>query len=99
MPAFISLVDFTQQGVQNFKASPERAAEFRAIAEKLGVTVKDVYWTMGAHDAVIIAEAPDPQTITAAMLALASLGNVRTQTLQAFDAAQVKEIIDMAPAD
>ena len=99
MAAFISLVNFTQQGVQDFKASADRAAEFRSMAEKAGVTIKDLYWTMGAHDAVFIAEAPDAQTVAAAMLALASLGNVRTQTLPAFDAAQVKDIIAKATAD
>ena len=99
MATFISLVNFTQQGVQNFKASPDRAAEFRSMAEKLGVTLKDIYWTMGVHDAVLITEAPDAQTVAAAMLALASLGNVRTQTLPAFDAAQVKDIIAKATTD
>ncbi len=99
MATFISLVNFTQQGVQNFKATADRAAKFRSMAEKAGVTVKDVYWTMGAHDAVIVMQAPDAQTVTAAMLALASLGNVRTQTLPAFDAAQVKEIIAKAATE
>ncbi len=99
MAAFISLVNFTQQGVQNFKATADRAAKFRSMAEKAGVTIKDLYWTMGPYDAVFIAEAPDAQTVTAAMLALASLGNVRTQTLQAFDAAQVKDIIAKATTD
>ncbi len=99
MATFISLVNFTQQGVQNFKASPDRAAQFRSMAEKAGVTVKDLYWTMGAYDAVFIAEAPDAQTVTAAMLALDSLGNVRTLTLPAFDSAQVKDIIAKATID
>ena len=54
---------------------------------------------MGAHDAVLVMQAPDAQTVTAAMLALASLGNVRTQTLPAFDAAQVKDIIAKATTD
>ena len=99
MAAFISLVNFTQQGVKNFKDTAGRAAEFRSMADKAGVTIKDLYWTMGPYDAVFISEAPDAQTVTAAMLALASLGNVRTQTLPAFDSAQVKEIIAKATTD
>ena len=63
------------------------------MAEKAGVTVKQVYWTMGAYDAVVIMEAEDDKTITAAMLALASFGNVRTQTLRAFSSSEVEEII------
>ena len=65
------------------------------MAQKAGVTVKDVYWTMGAHDAVVIMEASDDKTATAAMLSLASLGNVRTQTLRAFDSSEIKEIISL----
>ena len=97
MKTFISLVNFTQQGVRDFKASPDRAGKFRSMAEKAGVTVKDVYWTMGAYDAVVIMEAPDDETAVSVMLGLASLGNVRTQTLRAFDSSQIKQIISKAP--
>jgi len=93
MATFITLVDFTQKGVQDFKASPDRADRFKAMAQKAAVTVKDIYWTMGAHDAVIITEAADDEAVTATMLALASFGNVRTQTLRGFNSSQMKEII------
>lgn len=97
MAMFITLVDFTQQGVQNFKATADRAAQFKSMAQKAGVTVRDVYWTMGAHDAVLILEAPDDQTVTAVMLGLASLGNVRTQTLRAFNPSEIKDILSKVP--
>ena len=93
MAKFISLVNLTEQGVRDFKVSPDRAAKFKTMAQKIGVTVKDVYWTMGAHDVVLILEAPNDEAIVAAMLDLASLGNVRTQTLRAFDSSEMKEII------
>ena len=97
MAIFITLVDFTQQGIQGFKASPERAAKFKSMAEKVGVTIKDVYWTMGVHDVVMILEASDDKAVTAAMLGLGSLGNVRTQTLRGFTSSEVKEIISQVP--
>jgi uncharacterized protein with GYD domain len=97
MAAFISLVGFTQQGVRDFKATAGRAAKFKSMAQKAGVTVKEIYWTMGAYDVVIIMEAPDEKTATAVMLSLASLGNVRTQTLRAFNSSEVEEIISKAP--
>jgi len=62
------LVSLTQQGIRDFKDSPDRAATFKSMAEKLEVKVKEVYWTMGVHDAVLILEAPDDKTVTAAML-------------------------------
>jgi uncharacterized protein with GYD domain len=63
------------------------------MAEKVGVKVKDIYWTMGAHDVVIIMEAAEDEAAVAAMLGLASLGNVKTQTLRAFNAEQMKKIV------
>jgi len=97
MATFISLVNFTEQGVRNFQATADRAAKFGSMAEGVGVKMKEVYWTMGAHDAVLILEAPDNQAVTAALLGLASLGNVRTETLPAFNSSEVKEIVSKAP--
>jgi uncharacterized protein with GYD domain len=97
MAAFISLVNFTQQGIRNFKDSPDRAAKFSSMAEKVGAKVKEVYWTIGSHDAVVVMEAPDDGTAAAVMLCLGSLGNVRTQTLRAFNSSEIKEIISKVP--
>jgi len=97
MATFISLVSFTQQGIRDFKATAARAAKFESLAQKAGVTVKEVYWTMGTHDVVLILEAPDDEAATAAMLSLASLGNVRTQTLRAFSSSEMEGIISKAP--
>ena len=93
MATFISLVNFTQQGIRDFRATPGRAAQFKSMAEKKGVHVKEIYWTMGAHDAVIIFEAPNDESAASLMLMLASFGNVRPQTLRAFDSAEMEEII------
>lgn len=97
MAAFISLVGFTEKGVQNFKDTAKRADNFKAMAQKASVTVKEIYWTMGAYDVVIIMDAPDEKAATSVMLGLASLGNVRTQTMRAFNASEVEEIIANAP--
>jgi uncharacterized protein with GYD domain len=97
MATFISLVNFTEQGVRDFQASPERAAKFKSMAKEAGVEMKEIYWTIGAYDAVLILEAPDDQTVAAALLGLASLGNVRTQTLRAFNASEMREIIAKVP--
>jgi uncharacterized protein with GYD domain len=98
MATFISLVNLTQQGIQDFRASPERAAKFKSMAQKVGVKVKDVYWTVGAYDVVLILEAPDDESAAAAMLGLGSLGNVRTQTLRGFKASEMREIISKVPS-
>jgi uncharacterized protein with GYD domain len=94
MATYILLVNFTEQGVRNAKDTPKRADAFKEMAKKSGANVKDLYWTLGQYDAVTILEAPDDMTATAVALSLSKLGNVRTQTLPAFSAADMKKIID-----
>ena len=88
----ISLVNFTDQGIRNIKDSPKRAAAFRELAKKQGVTVRDVYWTTGQYDMVVIAEGTD-DALTALLLSVGRLGNVRTQTLQAMDAEAFQRVL------
>lgn len=94
MSHYIILANFTDQGVKAIKDSPKRAEAFKAMAAKSGVKVNSLLWTLGEHDIVIAVEASDDITATALSLSVASLGNVRTQTLKAFDAADVAKIID-----
>jgi uncharacterized protein with GYD domain len=96
MATFVTLINMTEQGAKDFKASPERAEKFKSAAQKAGVTVKEIYWTMGRYDVVMTIEAADDKTAAAALVGLASLGNVKTQTMRAFSAAEMKEIISKA---
>jgi uncharacterized protein with GYD domain len=93
MATYILLANFTDQGVRNAQDSPKRADAFKEMAKKCKANVKDLYWTLGQYDAVTIVEAPDDMTATALALSLGKLGNVRTQTLPAFSAADMKTII------
>jgi uncharacterized protein with GYD domain len=97
MATFITTVQLTEQGVKAARDSCERAAAFKAAAEKLGVRVTAQYWTLGAFDGLIVCEAPDEATVAAALLQLGSLGNVRTQTTRAFDAAEMQRILGRLP--
>ena len=81
MPTYISLANFTEQGVRNAKDSPKRAEAFKELAKNHGCTVKDIYWTQGQYDIVTVIEAPDEMSANALSLSIAALGNVRTQTL------------------
>lgn len=96
MATFISLINFTDQGIQNVKKSPQRAENFKKLAGTLGVTVKEIYWTVGNYDVVAVIEGSDKQ-VTSVLLTLGALGNVRTQTLRAFSAEDFSEIIEAMP--
>ena len=97
MATFITTMHFTEQGIKAVKDTCERAAAFQATAKKMGVKVTGMYWTLGAFDGVIVCEAPDEATATAALLHLGSLGNIRTQTARAFDATEMQKILGLLP--
>ncbi len=97
MVRYVSLLNFTDQGIRNVKQTLDRAKAFKATATKLGATLKDLYWTQGAFDLVATIEVPDEQTGTALLLALGSLGNVRSQSLRAFTADEMKPVLAKLP--
>ncbi|WP_428423853.1 GYD domain-containing protein [Methylibium sp.] len=92
MPAFITLVNFTDQGARTIKDSPERFEAYKSLAEGLGITVKSVHWTQGAYDLVLITEGPEDASMTAA-LKMAQLGNVRTQTMRGYSAGEMRKLV------
>ena len=92
MATFISLLSFTEQGIRGVKESPKRADAVKAMAKKMGVTIKEVYWTLGHYDLVIVLEGDD-EAVTSMLLKTGSLGNVRSETLRAFSAAEMGRIV------
>jgi uncharacterized protein with GYD domain len=97
MASFVVLANFTDQGIRNVKDTLQRAEAFKELANKLGVTVKDIYWTLGRYDVIATCDAPDDETATALSLSVGSFGNVRTETLRAFSAADVGNILGKMP--
>ena len=93
MASYIMLANFTSLGIRNINATTQRARDFKKATEKVGIKVKDIYWTLGHYDVVIIAEAPDDETMTGMALALGRLGNLKTQTLRAFSTKAMDTII------
>ena len=72
---------------------PKRADAFKQMAKTFGVTVKEIFWTQGRYDVVTIVEAPDESSAMSLSLNLGALGNIRTQSLRAFSAADMATIV------
>jgi uncharacterized protein with GYD domain len=96
MATYVSLIKLTEQGVKEFKDTCKRAGDFKATAKKLGIEVREQYWCLGAYDGVIVFDAPDDEKATAAMLSLAALSYVTTQTMRSFTAAEMGRIVGKA---
>ncbi|HEX7890495.1 MAG TPA: GYD domain-containing protein [Ramlibacter sp.] len=93
MATYIALATFTEQGLRTVKDTVKRADAVRESAPKYGVKVRDVFWTQGPNDVVLLCEAPDDATASAFTLAVASAGNVRCQTLRAFTRDEMDAIL------
>lgn len=93
MPTYVILGKYTLQGIRKIKATTKRAEAFRNLAKRMGVKVKDIYWTMGQYDLVTIIDAPNDATATRLLLAAGSMGNVQTETLRAYTASEVDPIL------
>jgi uncharacterized protein with GYD domain len=96
MATYISLVSFTEQGIRNVKESPARAEAFKALATKLGVTVKSIHYTVGAYDLVTTVEGSD-DAVTTLLLKVCSLGNVKTHTMRAYTTDEMARMIGNMP--
>ena len=94
MPTYISLVNWTDQGVKNIRETVERLDRGAEVAEKHGVRLGQTYWTVGPYDIVVILEAPDDESLSAFLLETGSLGNIRTTTLRAFEREEMARIIE-----
>ncbi len=93
MPNYVALIDWTDQGVRNFKDSVDRYEAAESAFGRLGVSFTNIWWTLGSHDIVATVEAPDDQTLAAALLAVAGQGNIRSTTLRAFSREEMRDII------
>ena len=93
MPHYITLVNFTDQGIRAIKETRQRAEAFEHAAKAAGGSVKEILWTQGAYDMVCVMEAPDDNVATALLLNAYRLGNIRGQTLRAFTASEIETIL------
>jgi uncharacterized protein with GYD domain len=94
MPRYVVLVNWTDQGIRDVKQTIARTDHGGEIAEKHGLKLEQAYWTVGSYDMVTVFEAPDDEAISAHLLEIGALGNVRTTTLRAYDEEEMSKILE-----
>jgi uncharacterized protein with GYD domain len=93
MAMYVSLLQFSEQGIRNVKDTIKRATAATAEAEKMGVKVTESFWTLGAYDVVLLLDAPNDETVSAFSLKIGALGNVKSQTMRAFSRKEMETIL------
>lgn len=97
MPTYVSLWNFTREGIENVEESPDRLEEAKGLFEALGGELRQFYLTMGQYDVVIIADFPDDESAAKAALTVAKGGTASSETLKAFDEAGFRKIVAGLP--
>ena len=97
MPTYITLYNWTEQGIANVEDSPDRLDDAVGLLEALGGELHGFYMTMGEYDLVTVGEFPDDDTVAKFMLRLGQAGNARTTTMKAWPEADYREIIANLP--
>jgi uncharacterized protein with GYD domain len=97
MSTYFILANWTDQGIKNIKASPERLQEAKRLAKAHGLTFLSFHMTLGQYDAIASVEAPNEEAIAMFALALESAGNVRTTTIKSYTEQEFREIIESLP--
>jgi len=97
MPTYVTLVKWTEQGIQKIKDMPERLQAAGKAMEANGGKLIGAYVTMGDCDMVVISEGPSDEDAAASAVSIAGRGFVRTTTMRAFTAAEFAEVLKKLP--
>lgn len=93
MAHYVVLANFTDQGIRGVKETSKRAKGFRDLAQKMGAKIKEIYWTLGSYDVVLTLEAPNDEIAAALLMKAGSLGNLKSQTLRAFNENEIDSVL------
>lgn len=97
MSTYVTLIHYTQQGIQNIKDSPARLDAAKKAFQAMSAELKQWYLVTGQYDAVVVSEAPDDETMVKLALAIGSQGSVRTESMRAFTEDEYRKIIAALP--
>ena len=97
METYVCLMNFTEQGIKNIKEAPARIDALGPTIEAAGGKLLGWYLTQGRYDAVVITQGSDDKAMMSRLLATGAQGNVRTETMRAFTAAEFKDIVAKMP--
>lgn len=97
MPSYLSLVNWTDQGIRAVKESPQRLDAVKQAIQSAGGRMIFFYMLMGEYDLVTLMELPNDEVAARVLLAIGATGNVRTTTLKAFTEEEYQRIIASLP--
>src|SRR5436305_13083020 len=98
MPVYVSLLRFTQQGVEAVKEQGSRMDRIKEAYRAGGGERIAYYATMGRYDGIAVYRMKDEAAAAAFCLAIMSKGNVRSETMRGFEDAGYRQIHGTRPS-
>ena len=98
MTRYVMLITYTEVGASQIQNTTRRAQMFQQVADRMGVRVESLYWTLGECDAVATVSAGDEGAAVALSTYLAKQGYVRTRMLRAFSEQEFGQMLEQMPA-
>lgn len=95
MPKFLVEASYTAEGLKNLQKdhAEGRTAALKTAMQSLGGKLDAIYWCLGEHDVVAIADLPDLASAAAIGIAASSSGMVRTTTTQLLTAQELDQAL------
>ena len=98
MAHYVILFHFSHQGIEHLKGSPDRIAALKTAAAKHKIKIKEFFCVMGQYDSMFIVDAPNDEAVAQLSLTIGSQGNVRTETMRAFNEEEYRKLVAAATA-
>jgi len=94
MPIYVSLVNFTHDGLKTMKAKGvARSDMVKKNVESLGGKLLHAYYCLGEYDVVAILEFPHNRAAMKAGVLNASMGHIRIKTMPAVSREEWKSVL------
>ncbi len=94
MPVYVSLVNFTHEGLKTMKSKGEARSDIvKRNVESLGGKMLHAYYCLGEYDVVAILEFPNNHAAMKAGVLNASMGHIRIKTMPAVSRDEWKTVL------
>ena len=97
MAHYISLLNYSHEGLKNLKGLPARLDNIRKVFKDAGGELISYHLTFGQYDAIVLTDLPDDETGAKILLNAALAGNFSSQTFRAFDEGESGRILQSLP--
>jgi uncharacterized protein with GYD domain len=93
MATYIALNKFTTKGSDAVKDTVKRSEQFTQLAKRLNVDFKNIFWSAGPYDSIVILEAQSDADVMAFGVAIKQAGFITSEMIRVYNKSEMNDII------